>query len=193
MIREEHNSLPEYASLCLGLQSIECMIYSATDADSTNRLSKFKVHVISNITKYMKGGTNVPTFFFTQLIDFISSRDFSLEDLGIGTIKLIDKKYDRAISNKQEDDDLPEDLSDAQTKALRVLYEASARFPIMSTGNYELNLTGKDSSRGIKDAAEVMYNIHAAKAHPREYKLKKHPDKWGATSSQLTKSTSPKF
>ena len=84
--------MPEYASLCLGLQSIECMIYSATDADSTNRLSKFKAHVISNITKYMKGGTNVPTFFFTQLIDFISSRDFSLEDLGIGTIKLIDKK-----------------------------------------------------------------------------------------------------
>ena len=186
IIREEHNSLPEYASLCLGLQSIECMIYSATDADSTNRLSKFKAHVISNITKYMKGGTNVPTFFFTQLIDFISSRDFSLEDLGIGTIKLIDKKYNRAISNKQEDDDLPEELSDEQTKALRVLYEASARFPIMSTGNYKLNLTGKDSSRGIKDAAEVMYNIHAAKAHPREYKLKKHPDKWGATSSQLT-------
>ena len=136
-----HNSrgaqfLPEYASLCLGLQSIECMIYSATDADSTNRLSKFKAHVISNITKYMKGGTNVPTFFFTQLIDFISSRDFSLEDLGIGTIKLIDKKYNRAISNKQEDDDLPEELSDEQTKALRVLYEAFARFPIMSTGNY---------------------------------------------------------
>ena len=64
-----------------------------------------------------------------------------------------------------------------------------------------VNLTGKDSSRGIKDAAEVMYNIHAAKAHPREYKLKKHPDKWGATSSQLTSyfaqvlkvTTSPSF
>lgn len=187
LIREEYNSLPEYASLCLGLQGVECLIYEATDADAANRLLLFKSHVITNVDNYMTAGTNVPTFFFTQLIDFISSRDFSLEDLGLGTIQLLDKMYERMLSVKQDEGDFPDPLSNEQRIALRVLYEAAARFPIMSTGNFGLKVTGKDSSRGIVDEGEDMYNIHAAKAHPREHKLKMHPEKWGATSDQLNR------
>ena len=90
------------------LQSVECLIYEDTGADAAIDFQSSK-HTSFQHHKIHERKTNVPTFF-SQLIDFISSRDFSLEDLGIDTIKLIDKKYNRRL-NKQEDDDLPEELS----------------------------------------------------------------------------------
>ena len=56
----------------------------------------------SSIKGYLEGGTRVPQFF-TQLIDFVSSRDFSLEDLGLGSLQGADDVFDAWVeSNKKQ-------------------------------------------------------------------------------------------
>ena len=184
LLRTDFNSLSDYAQLSLQIKDVETDFIEYADPNGKRLLRKY---VFGRIIHYLRSGASTPQFFFTQLIDFISSRDFSLEDLGLGRLEVIDKKYDLMINKLEEEFVIDENLKQLDGGLpLRNLIDGIARFPIMSHQNYKLNETGKDSSRGIKDTLD-NFTVYAARDHPREYILKKKPDKWGATSDQIKK------
>ncbi|MDA8839469.1 helicase-related protein, partial [Candidatus Poseidonia alphae] len=184
LLRTKYNSLEFYAKLARSIQTTECIIFDGheTDPDFTSRMHKLQSHVFLNIKGYLEGGTRVPQFFFTQLIDFVSSRDFSLEDLGLGSLQGVDAKFDDWVKSNVDQFKLLEKHAEGENKVLlRCLYEAALRFPVMSNGNFGMKKIGKASSRGIKDGrGDNMFTIYAARDHPREYVLKKDSEKWGA-------------
>ena len=58
--------------------------------------------IFLNIKGYSRGWNPCASIFFTQLIDFVSSRDFSLEDLGLGSLQGVDAVFD-ALGGKQQE------------------------------------------------------------------------------------------
>ena len=184
LLRTNYNSLEYYAKLARSIQATECIIFDgeATDPQFAEKMFRLQSHVFLNIKGYLEGGTRVPQFFFTQLIDFVSSRDFSLEDLGLGSLQGVDEKFDEWVKNSLKQFKLKAKHVEDENKALlRCLYEAALRFPVMSNGNFGMKKIGKASSRGIKDGrGDNMFTIYAARDHPREYVLKKDSGKWGA-------------
>jgi len=184
LLRTNYNSLEYYAKLARSIQATECIIFNGTgtDPEFANKMHKLQSHVFLNIKGYLEGGTRVPQFFFTQLIDFVSSRDFSLEDLGLGSLQGVDNKFETWVKSNKDQFKLLEQHAEGENKVLlRCLYEAALRFPLMSNGNFGMKKIGKASSRGIKDGrGENMFTIYAARDHPREYVLKKDGKKWGA-------------
>ena len=79
--------------------------------------------IFLNIKGYLEGGTRVPQFFFTQLIDFVSSRDFSLEDLGLGSLQGVDDVFDAWVKKQFKLD--PTFAEGEKRVLLRCLYEAT--------------------------------------------------------------------
>jgi Lhr-like helicase len=183
LLRTDYNSLQDYAKLALQIQKVELDYVGTSNAD----LQSFSEYIFQKISGYLSSGAATPQFFFTQLIDFIASRDFSLEDLGLGRMTIEPEGYNHMIDDSIKKFKLAKSNTEGdQGKALKVLYEAIARFPIISHQNYKLNESGKDSSRGIKDRFS-NFTVYAARDHPREYKLKKDSTVWGATKPQIEK------
>lgn len=183
LLRTEYNSLQDYAKLALQIQRVELEYVNEKGAD-TEDLSEY---IFQKIEDYLSSGAATPQIFFTQLIDFISSRDFSLEDLGLGKMEIEPVEYDDMIRANLRSKRIKKTSTEGDnTNLLKILYDAIARFPVMSHQNYNLNKSGKDSSRGIRDNF-ANFTVFAARDHPREYKLKKESAVWGATKSQIEK------
>lgn len=184
LLRTNYNSLESYAKLARSIQATECTIFDgqSTDPQFGRKMQGLQSKIFLNIKGYLEGGTRVPQFFFTQLIDFVSSRDFSLEDLGLGSLQGVDDVFDAWVESNKKQFKLDPTFAEGEKRVLlRCLYEAALRFPVMSTGNFGMKDIGKASSRGIKDGrGDNMFTIYAARDHPREYVLKKDSEKWGA-------------
>lgn len=184
LLRTNYNSLESYSKLARSIQVTECVIFEgqSTDPQFGKKMQGLQSKIFLNIKGYLEGGTRVPQFFFTQLIDFVSSRDFSLEDLGLGSLQGVDAIFDDWVESNKNQFKLNPSFAEGENRVLlRCLYEAALRFPIMSNGNFGMKDIGKASSRGIKDGrGDNMFTIYAARDHPREYVLKKDSEKWGA-------------
>lgn len=179
LLRNDYNSLEDYATLGLQIKQIELAIFD--DSSYQERFMQMRNYIFSRVRIYFKSGANAPQFFFTQLIDFISSRDFSFSDLGISRINIDQGTLDRIISELTKGYVLPESVKEGEHyEQLKLLLEAMLIFPITSHQKFQLAVTGKDSSRGVRDENN-HFTIYAAREHPREYVLKKDSRKWGVT------------
>jgi len=182
LLRTEFNSLQEYAKLALQIQRVELECNDIFDDDGLIKLQNL---IFQKVTGYLASGAATPQSFFTQLIDFLSSRDFSLEDLGLGSMTFEDEVYEDMIAKLIKSRKISKDITELDDgKLLKTLFDAVSRFPVMSHQNFKLNVTGKDSSRGLQDEFQ-NFDVYAARDHPREYKLKKDSKLWGATIDQI--------
>jgi Lhr-like helicase len=185
LLQKEYNSLSDLSQIALQLKGIELEFLEDTTFFRSNS-SKIGDIFRKSIRSLSEGGA-APEFFFSQLIDYISSRDFSLEDLGLGRVKIIDKKFDALIAELTDSHAFELELLQGENKKLmRYIFEAVARLPIIAQQSWKLSNTGKNSSRGISSRNENPFGYYAARKHPSEYVLKKSADKWGTPASAFT-------
>ena len=180
IVQREYNNLQDLSTIAKNLKNIELTFIQSGDffRDHKTRIR----HFFSKPIQYLAGGGRAPEFFFTQLTDYLASRDFSFEDLGLAQAQIIDKKYnimkDKLIDEHVFDESL---FENEKEHLMRYIFEACVRFPIIAQQSYKLADTGKNSSRGISsnNYDNTFFGFYASRNHPSEYALKKDQDKWG--------------
>jgi Lhr-like helicase len=182
MVQREYNNLQDLSTIARSLKKIELTLIQS---DDFFRIHKTRIrHFFSKPIQYLTGGGRAPEFFFTQLTDYLASRDFSFEDLGLAQAQIIDKKYNQMKDKLIEEYIFDESLFENEKgQLMRYIFEACVRFPIIAQQSFKLPDTGKNSSRGISsnNYDNTFFGFYASRKHPSEYALKKDQDKWGTT------------
>jgi Lhr-like helicase len=180
LIQQEYNNLQDLSIIARNLKDIELKLINSSDFFKNHR-TRIR-HFFSKPIQYLKGGGRAPEFFFTQLTDYLASRDFSFEDLGLAHTQIIDKKYNQ-MKEKLIDEFIFDDslFEDEKKLLMRYIFEACVRFPIIAQQSHGLPETGKNSSRGISSRRldESLFGFYASRNHSSEYALKNDKDKWG--------------